>query len=180
MNAPSYPRGLFGSALSTYDRLIRAAVKVAEYFTIAIAFFITAAMILAVFFRFGLNSSIGWSDEICSLLLSVMMFFVIGIGMHERIHIGVGVLFDQIPSAGRVVLDIILNVLSGLFFLIVFVGGLKVADIGLGMQLATVELPRGLFQYAAPIGAGFAFAVCVNNILKVAFGGDRPHMNWGD
>lgn len=176
MNAPAYAPGPFGLVLAAFDRLIRVLVRIAELVALAIAFFITVSMILGVFFRFVLNSSIGWTDEVSSLLLSVMMFAVIGVGLHERIHIGVDILFDRLPPRGRQALDVALHLVSGTFFLIVCVTGLEVARVGLGMDLATVDLPRGLFQYAAPLGAGFAFLVCVNNILKVAFGGDRPHI----
>lgn len=179
MSRPCYPRGPAGALLTAYDRLICVLVKFAEVVTVVIALFITISMILGVFFRFILNASIGWTDELSSLLLSVMMFVVIGIGFHERIHIGVGILFDRLSVRGRVVLDVVLHAISAVFFLIVCIAGLKVAEIGLGMRLATLDLPRGLFQYAAPVGGAFASLVCLNNMLKVALGGERPHAGKG-
>ncbi len=180
VSLPTYPANGFGTALGAYDGVVRIMVRVAELATFLIASFITIAMILGVFFRFVLNSSIGWTEEVSSLLLSVMMFTVVGIGFHERIHIGVGIIFDRLPYAGRIAADVVLHMVSAFFFLVVCITGQKVAEIGLGMTLATVDLPRGLFQYAAPIGGGFAFLVCLNNILKVLWGGDRPHIESAD
>lgn len=180
MSRPAYPATPLGAALGGYDLLVRVLVRLAEAVTFLIASFITVAMILGVFFRFVLNSSLGWTEEISSLLLSVMMFTVIGIGFHERIHIGVGLVFDRLPRAGRIAADVILHMISAAFFLVICLTGRKVAEIGLGMTLATVDLPRGLFQYAAPVGGGFAFLVCVNNIFRVLFGGDRPHIESAD
>ena len=180
VSLPAYPPNGFGATLGAYDRAVRILVRIAELATFLIASFITVAMILGVFFRFVLNSSLGWTEEVSSLLLSVMMFTVVGIGFHERIHIGVGLVFDRLPHTGRIAADVVLHMISAAFFLVVCLTGLKVAEIGLGMTLATVELPRGLFQYAAPIGGGFAFLVCLNNILKVVWGGDRPHIESAD
>lgn len=175
MSAHYNSAGPVGAVCAVFNRIVVFLVRIAELVTLAIAFFISGSMIIGVFFRFVLNSSIIWTEEISSLLLSVMMFFVIGIGMHERIHIGVGIVFDRLSMAGRIVLDIILHLVSAVFFLVVFLEGLKVAQVGFGMQLATVEVSRGVFQLSAPVGAGFALIVCINNIMKVVIGGDRPH-----
>lgn len=180
MGEPDYPPTIAGSFLRYLNSAVHLLVRIAELLTLIIIFFITIAMISGVFFRFVLNSSIVWTDEISSLLLSTMMFVVIGIGLHERIHIGVGILFDNLPATGRIVLDVVLHLVCAVFFLIIFIGGIQVARVGLGMQLATVELPRGLFQLSAPVGAAFAFFVCLNNILKVLFGGDRPRIGGVD
>lgn len=180
MGEPRYPTTIFGAALRYLNQFVHVLVRIAEILTLIIIFFITIAMISGVFFRFVLNSSIVWTDEVSSLLLSTMMFVVIGIGLHERIHIGVGILFDNLPAAGRAALDVVLQLVCAFFFLIILTGGIKVAQVGLGMQLATVDLPRGLFQLSAPIGAGFALIVCVNNIAKVVFGGDQPRMGGVD
>ena len=165
---------LIDIVLDQYDRCIRFLVRLAALITVLIAFFITIAMILGVFFRFAFNSSIIWTEEISSLLLSVMMFLVIGIGLHERIHISVGVVLDRLPEKGRMLLDLGIQVFCSFFFAIVFWEGLKVAQIGMGMMLATVELPRGVFQYAAPIGCAFAMLVSINNIIKLLRGRQIP------
>lgn len=163
-----------------YDLMIRAIARCAEILILAIAFFITAAMILAVFFRFVLNSSIGWSDEVTSLLLATMMFLTIGVGMHERFHIGLSIVFDRIPISARRWLDIALHLVSLVFFVLIGAEGIRVASAAWGMSLSTLPLPRGLFMASAPIGSGFAAMVCINNIIKVARGIDTPHGQRGD
>jgi TRAP-type C4-dicarboxylate transport system permease small subunit len=172
-------RGL-AQVLDGYDLVIRALARVAEVLILLIAFFITAAMIVAVFFRFVLNTSIGWSDEVTSLLLAAMMFLTIGVGMHERFHIGLSMVFDRIPLAARRWLDIALHLVALVFFVLIGLGGIRVAAAAWGMSLSTLPLPRGLFMASAPLGSGFAAMVCVNNILKVARGIDTPHGQRGD
>ena len=169
------PPSLIGSCFDLYDRAVRALVRVAELLTILIAFFITGAMILGVLFRFVLNSSIVWTDEVCSLLLAVAMFLVSGIAFHDRIHIAVVLLLDRLPPAGQKALDVTLHAVSAAFFALIAVEGLKVAEVGMGMALATVTLPRGVFQLAIPIGGAFTVLVCLNNIAKVLRGREKPH-----
>lgn len=171
---------MIGYLFDGFDWFIRVLVRLAELVVIVIIFFITIVMLIAVFSRFLLNSSIGWSDEITSLLLAVMMFLAIGVGMHERFHIGLSAIFDRIAVPLRRWLDVVLHVVSFVFFILIASEGIKVAMVSMDMRLATLPLPRGLFQLAAPIGAGFAALVCVNNIVKVLRRIDTPHGPQGD
>ena len=172
--------GLLPRLHDAYDLLVRLLVRLAEFMILLLVFFITAAMIVAVFFRFGLNSSIGWSDEVASLLLSVMMFLAIGVGMHDRYHIGLSAVIDNVPVPARRWLDMALHLVSFVFFVLIGVEGIRVASVAMDMSLATLPLPRGMFQLAAPVGAGFAAMVCVNNIVKVARRIETPHGQKGD
>ncbi|HEX5077599.1 MAG TPA: TRAP transporter small permease [Geminicoccaceae bacterium] len=174
------PPSLIGSFFDFYDRAVRVLVRIAELLTIILAFFITGAMILGVFFRFVLNSSIVWTDEVCSLLLAVVMFLVSGIGFHDRIHIAVVFLLDRLPPAGQRVLDVTLHAVSAAFFALVAVEGMKVAEVGMGMALATAPLPRGVFHLAIPIGGAFTVLVCLNNIANVVRGREKPQFGGVD
>jgi TRAP-type transport system small permease protein len=161
-------------ALGWYDAMIGGMVRVAEYATLVIAVFITGTTILAVFTRFALNSSLTWTEEVSSLLLSVMMFLVVGVGFHERLHIGVGMLMERLPLASQRVLDICIHLVCAAFFVIVAVGGWKIAQTGMGLTLATVEISRGVFFLAMPIGGAFTVLVCLNKALNVALGRETP------
>ncbi|MCJ8144633.1 TRAP transporter small permease [Ancylobacter sp. A5.8] len=174
------PPTLLAAALDLFDALIRAAIRVARWAVIAIAFFITASMVAGVFFRFLLNSSLGWTDEVSSLLLAVMMFLAIGIGFHNREHIGVGVLIERLSPYGQRLADAALHVVSAAFFLLVGWAAIRFAEIGMGMMLATIELPRGLFYWATPIGSIFAALVCLNNVARILRGQDRPRFGGAD
>lgn len=174
------PPTLLTGALDLFDAAIRFAVHVARWAVIAIAFFITTSMILGVFFRFLLNSSLGWTDEVSSLLLAVMMFLAIGIGFHKREHIGVGLLIEKLSPGGQRWADAALHLVSAGFFLLVGVTAIRFAEIGMGMMLATIELPRGLFYWATPIGSIFAALVCLNNVSRILRGLDRPRFGGAD
>jgi len=178
-NARAAP-GVLQGALELFDRLIRVMVRIARCAVIAIAFFITISMIVGVFFRFALNSSIVWTDEVSSLLLAVLMFAAIGIGFHDREHIGVGLLVERLSPAGQRWADACLHLVSAAFFALVGWTGIRVAEIGMGMMLATIELPRGVFYWATPIGSAFAALVCVNNAVRILRGLDRPRFGGAD
>ncbi|MCS0497225.1 TRAP transporter small permease [Ancylobacter mangrovi] len=171
---------IVSTALDLLDAVVRALVFVARGVVIAIAFFITISMILGVFFRFVLNSSLGWTDEVSSLLLAVMMFIAVGIGFHDRQHIGVGALVERLPPHGQRLADAALHLVSTTFFAIVGWVSIRFAEIGMGMTLATIELPRGLFYWAAPIGCGFAALVCLNNAVRMLRGLDKPRFGGVD
>jgi len=142
-------------------------VRGCELATVAIAFFITGAMIAGVFARFVLNRSIGWTEEVSALLLGAMMFLIAGVGFHERIHIGLTYLTEKLPAALQRALEIAVNASASLFFGLIGWYGWAVATSALSISLATLPVPRGAILIVMPVACWITVAVCLNNILRL-------------
>jgi TRAP-type C4-dicarboxylate transport system permease small subunit len=58
---------------------------------------ITVVMTVQVIFRYGLNSSLIWAEEICRYLLIAMTFLPIGLAYQRGEVIGIDVFLDRLP-----------------------------------------------------------------------------------
>jgi len=63
-----------------------------------------------VLFRYALQISVGWTEELARVLFIVSMFLGIAIAVHEKEHIVVDFLFKKLPAkvqaAGTIVFDV--------------------------------------------------------------------------
>jgi TRAP-type transport system small permease protein len=142
-------------------------VRGCELATVVIAFFITGSMIAGVFARFVLNRSLGWTEELSSLLLGAMMFLIAGVGFHERIHIGLTYMTEKLPPGPQRLLEIAVNGTAILFFAVIGWHGWAVATSALAISLATVPLPRGAILLVMPLACAVTVLVCLNNIIRL-------------
>jgi TRAP-type transport system small permease protein len=55
--------------------------------------------------RYGLNSSIGWADEISRLTFVWTMFLAIPLGIKAGAHIGIELITDRLPAGARTMLQ---------------------------------------------------------------------------
>lgn len=156
------------------DQLVGGIVRVCEWITIALGGFIAAALVAGVFFRYVLNSSVGWLAEVCPLLLVVLMLTVAPIGFHENIHIRVEVLIDRAPRAARMALGVFINAAAMLLFGIAGWYGMKVAGTDFGTELDSFPVARGWFTGYLPVAAVAVWLVCINNMIKIFRIGDIP------
>jgi TRAP-type C4-dicarboxylate transport system permease small subunit len=149
------------------DWIVERVVKVCEYLAIAIGGWVAVSLVVGVFFRYVLNSSLIWVDEIGSLLLVWMMLAVSPIGFHRYIHISVEVVVERLPRRGRVVLGVFMNLCSILLFGIIGYYGVFLAIDEFGTDLASMFIKRGWFTSFMPIASAAVLLVCINNILKI-------------
>ncbi len=154
------------------DRLVIAIVRVCEVITICLGAFIAITLVSGVFFRYVLNSSIGWIEEVAPLTLVALMLSVAPIGFHENIHIRVEVLIDRAPRIARMVLGVFINCAAMLLFGIAGWYGVNVAITDFGTELDSVPIRRGWFTAYLPIASVAVWLVCINNIRKIVRSGD--------
>lgn len=156
------------------DRLVVRIVRVCELLTIGLGAWIAVTLVAGVFFRYVLNSSIGWIEEVTPLMLVALMLSVAPIGFHENIHIRVEILLDRSPRIARMVLGVFINAAAMLLFGIAGWYGAKVAGTDFGTELDSVHIARGWFTGYLPVAAVAVWLVCINNILKIFRMGDIP------
>ena len=154
------------------ERLVIAIVRVCEVITIALGAFIAITLVSGVFFRYVLNSSIGWIEEVAPLTLVALMLSVAPIGFHENIHIRVEVLIDRAPRSLRMLLGLFINGAAILLFGIAGWYGVNVAVTDFGTELDSVPIRRGWFTAYLPVASVAVWLVCMNNIRKILHSGD--------
>ena len=101
------------------DRIYRIALRGIEYLSIGLLLATSAIIVIQVFFRYVLNSSISWSDEVMGFLLVWLTFTGAVLAMHDNSHIGIDILAEMVPLRMRLFVNILIDACI-MLFLVVF------------------------------------------------------------
>ncbi len=136
------------SALSTgLDRLASGLV-----FLLLISMVIVISA--GVFWRYGLNSALSWSEELGRLLLVWVSFLGATLATYRGSHIGISIVFDRFPRSGQIWLERIVDLLSLLFMGSLVIGGINILPF-VNMRISpTLSIHMGLPYLIIPISAG--------------------------
>jgi TRAP-type C4-dicarboxylate transport system permease small subunit len=106
-----------------------------------------------VFFRYVLNASLVWSEELARYLFVWIVFLASPLGIHRGIHIGVDLVITHLPSKWRraTMVFTCLFILIFLNFLVVL--GLRVVKMNMTQTSIAMEIPMGYIYLAIPVGA---------------------------
>ena len=156
----------------TLETIVKWIIKICEFLTILIGGWLALILVVAVFFRYALNSSLTWSEESSTFLLVWLMLAVAPLAFHEGIHISVDVLLNRLPRPVRFVLGVFINFSSLFLFGITGYYGVFVAIDHFGTELASIPIRQGWFTSFLPVSCLFVLFVCANNIVKIFRAGD--------
>lgn len=117
---------------------------------------------VAVWYRYVLNQSLGWSDEVTSYTLVWMIFLGSYACTRKGLHLDFPFLGDYLPASIRRVVD--RGIQSALAVYCAFVAwqSWKVVAVIGHAKLRSVDIPRGVFLSALPVcfalmAVGFAW-----------------------
>ena len=159
------------------DRLSRSAVVV---FVITI----TVVMLAQVFFRYVINSSLQWSEEISIWALIWMVFIGSAVIMRDWAHINIPTFTNLIPIKVRPYFLIFSKVVTILFLLAVIWFGFKVFNQNFHARSPSLGLSTRWAKLAIPVGAVlmavFAFNAMLLDLINLRRGNDAHFENQGN
>jgi TRAP-type C4-dicarboxylate transport system permease small subunit len=119
-----------------------------------------------VFFRYVLNASLVWSEELARYLFVWIVFLAAPLGIHRGIHIGVDLLITHLPFKWRraTMIFTCLFILIFLAFLIVL--GLRVAKMNMTQTSIAMEIPMGCIYLAFPVGAALMILYTIRSMWE--------------
>lgn len=82
-------------------RLLHAADRLLTVVLIASVAVMVSVVAAQVALRYGMNGSIDWADEMGRLAFVWSIFLAIPLGVRDGAHIGIDLLVDKLPAAGR-------------------------------------------------------------------------------
>jgi TRAP-type C4-dicarboxylate transport system permease small subunit len=138
------------SATQPFVGRLRAALQSVSVALLA-AYFVL--VLLQVFFRYVLNESLFWAEELVrgAMLWGIMLSAAL-VGA-ARGHIRVEVLELMLPPRGRRVVIWVANVLTLAFCLILLWAGLQFVDRTWMQQSPVLDVPKWTVYLAIPVGA---------------------------
>lgn len=111
---------------------------------------LTAISFAAVIWRYGLNSSLTWSEELTRYMFVWVVFLGAAIGVRRRNHIAVDLLSGRVGSRGDATLTWIERIATLAFAGFVAIPGWTFVLVGMSNLSPALEIPMGLV-YAAPV-----------------------------
>ena len=131
----------------------RALHRVLEVVTIALLAVLALLVITAVAFRYGLNASLPWYDEVASVLLAWITYYGAALAALRRGHLGFAGLVLSLPPLARKLLFVLAELIVYTVFVSMAWAGWFVLQIMAGETLVSLDwVPLQFTQSVVPIG----------------------------
>ncbi|HZK86288.1 MAG TPA: TRAP transporter small permease [Desulfosporosinus sp.] len=126
-----------------------------------IIFITTAGFVLISFlqviFRYVLNSSLSWSEELCRYLFVWTVFLGSAVGVFQSKHVSVDIMEKIVPDKIKPYYFLLIHVIVGLFSLFLGYVGLQMAMKSMTQTSPAMQIPLGYIYLAIPIGCSLMF-----------------------
>lgn len=151
------------------DRLSRSINYWIEYLLFGLGITMAFIVALQVFFRYVLNQSLFWSEELARYLLVWLTFLGATAAYRRKAHPGVDILYLRLPSALQKTAKIVTHLVSIVLFMVMAIYGYQFAYF-IRLQISpALNLPKWIILGIIPICGviftihGIAFLVSVFN-----------------
>ena len=121
----------------------------------------------SVFFRYILNDSIVWAEEVIRYTF-IWMFFLC---MPEATRIGAHITLDIFPSRlkgkNKTIVNILIEIINIAFLAIVVFYGMKITIVNMAQSSAALRIPYGFVYLAIPVGGSLMLFFTVYRIYCI-------------
>lgn len=140
-----------------------------ELFLVTVFSAVTILVIAQVFFRYVIQSSLGWSEEIARYTLVWITWISTSYAIKKRSHIRVELIKNFFSDTGKKVIEIIVLIAWFLFALFIAIEGTKlVLAIGsMGQVSPSTQLPMWFVYLAIPIGGTLMVVRLIQEFYKI-------------
>lgn len=113
--------------MSILEKLSLSLNSFIEYLLFGLGLSMTIVVATQVFFRYVLNQSLFWSEELARFLLVWLSFLGASVAYRRKVHPGIDVLTSRMPDIFHRLCAIIVHVVSLIFFLVMIFYGCRFA-----------------------------------------------------
>jgi len=107
-----------------------------------------------VFWRYGLNSALSWSEELARFLLVWVSFLGAALATYRGSHIGISILSDRLPPWAQLWLSHIVDIMIIMFMASVLIGGIRIVPFIHVRVSPTLHVHMSIPYLVMPISAG--------------------------
>jgi TRAP-type C4-dicarboxylate transport system permease small subunit len=140
--------------------------KLISKFVVLLIFLLSLLLGVAVFYRYALNDSIYWSNEVARYLLAYIVFLGSTMAHKHKTHIRIDMIFTYISDKMRKNLEIIIGLLFITFWVTIMTGCIKLFPLFMMQTTATLQIPYAIPFASLPISAVIWILYCVDDILN--------------
>jgi len=120
----------------------------------------TAIVFISVIYRYVLKTPLGWSEEFTLICMMWSVFGAASYAFHQKINVGVTFLVDRFHGKTRGVIEIVINLIAIIFFVVLlYASSMTLMNVAGKFSLAA-HIPLAIPYSAIPYG-------CVTSILRL-------------
>ena len=140
-------------------------------FLVHIGSFIFAAILavafISVFFRYVLNNSIVWAEEVMRYAFIWMFFLCMPEATRTASHICLDIIPSLIHGKVKTIVEVLIEVINIVFLFIVVYFGVKISLINMSQTSAALRIPYGCIYFALPTGAVLMMIFCAYRLYRI-------------
>ena len=140
--------------------------KGVEYLLFGMGFGMSILVAVQVFSRYVLNHSLFWSEELSRFLLVWITFLGASVVYYRGANASVDFLYLRLGKIGRRNLDLIVNIVSLIFFTVMMIYGWQFAHFVRTQVSAALYLPKWIPHSIIPISGAILVIHSLNNLWK--------------
>ena len=140
--------------------------KLVSKFVVLLIFLLSLLLGVAVFYRYALNDSIYWSNEVARYLLAYIVFLGSTMAHKHKAHIRIDMIFSYISDKMRKNLEIAISLFFIAFWVLIILGCIKLFPLFMVQTTATLQIPYAIPFASLPISAAIWILYCTDDILQ--------------
>ncbi|TVM19253.1 TRAP transporter small permease [Oceanidesulfovibrio indonesiensis] len=162
-------------------RIVRILTRISDFVNTAaewalglLGFSMAAVIGLQVFFRYALNDSLFWSEELGRLILVWLTFLGASVAYKRGAHIGVDALVNALPSAGRRLASIAATCVGLFLFSILAWKGFEFLDFIKFQQTTSLGVSKRVPFLMVPVGGAIMLLHGIAFLARDVFAWEDP------
>jgi len=146
--------------------------------TLIILVLLNLIVALQVFSRYVLNHSLFWSEELARYLFIWLVFLSAAMVLRQDRHIQVSAMVDRLPASMKRVVIILGDILMLAFVLVVFVEGIRLANMVRTVLTAAMEIPWSFVYLGIILGMGLMLLALLGSLWARFTGRREERRAW--
>ena len=122
-----------------------------EYLLFGFGFSMALIVAAQVFFRYGLNESLFWSEELARYLMVWLTFLGASVAYRRKVHPSIDVVYTRLPQALRQYFTMVVYAISLFLFAVMIVYGIRFAYFVRLQITPALYLPKWIVFSIIPI-----------------------------
>ena len=159
-------------------RLNEAVSVAARNFAGGLVMAMTLIVLLQVFFRYVVNDSLTWTEELAKIMMVWSAFLVAPWAYRMGANVSIDLFAEALPEGLRRALQLLLNALVLWIVAVFFQESLEFWQRGLAIRAATIPLAMAWFYSIVPVGFAAIFLVGCELVLRNLMTLLDPRQDW--
>jgi TRAP-type C4-dicarboxylate transport system permease small subunit len=131
---------------------------------------IVVVVLIGVFYRYVLNDSLSWTEEVARFLLVYITFIGASLALKEGSHASMGDWIGKIPDLFKCIMYAFIHIMTITFCVILFKFGLAYSINGYIQKAPTLQISMLFIFISMPLGALFLGTVALEQFLETIIG----------